>query len=198
MRQASSLVQIARARDAARQPAAALDNFQRAYELSADPLLLLEIARLEREVGNAARATFAFEQFLEHGSERVTERRRRFAERQLKVVAASTARLILQTNVQDASIELEAQRGAAIGSGFTARVLLDAGQRKLSLSKPGYETRVLLLELEPGETRALRVDLDKAAGRSEASPSKPRFALREAAPELKSRRGLVQDQRAAL
>lgn len=183
MAQAWALAQTAQAQAEDHQTAAALGNFQRAYDLSGDPTLLLEVARLEHEVGNSARAAHAFELFLEHGADRVSEQRRLFALRQLRVAAAGTARVNLQTNVQGAVVELEARRGVATGKGFIVGVLLDAGERKLSLSKPGYETQNLTLALEPGETRSVRVDLDKAAGgRSEALPDKPRLARAEPTP----------------
>jgi hypothetical protein len=156
--------------------AAALADWQRAYELSADPLLLLEIARLEREVGNRARAAHAFELILAHVEGRASEQSKLLAARQLQDAAAGTARLNVQTNVLGASVELEPQRGIATGSGFMVSLLLDAGERRLSLSKPGYETRSLVLTLEPGDVRSLRVDLDKAAGgRSETSSNKARL-----------------------
>jgi hypothetical protein len=177
MAQAWSLTQTAQLQSEQHQTQAALASFQRAYELSGDPTLLLEVGRLEHEVGNSARAAYAFQQFLERGADRVTEQRRLFAARQMRFASVGTARVKLQTNVQGASVELESQRGVATGEGFVVSVLVDAGERKLSLSKPGYETQSLTLALEPGETRSLRVDLDKAAGgRSEASPGKPRLA----------------------
>lgn len=171
-------VEAAQSLAEARKPADALASWQRAYDLSADPALLLEVARLERELGNQARATHAFEQYLANGAERLSEPRRQLALRQLQAASASTARLSLRTNVLGASVELEPQRGVATESGFSINVLVDAGERRLSLSKPGYETRSLVLVLEPGETRSLRVDLDKAAGgRSETGSSKPRWTL---------------------
>jgi hypothetical protein len=160
------------------QPAAALAAWQRAYDLSSDPTLLLEVARLEREIGHAARATHAFELFMAQGEGRVSAQRRVFAARQLQAAAASTARLKVQTNVLGASVELEPERGVATGTGFVVNVLVDAGERRLSFSKPGFETRTVVLMLEPGEERQLRIDLDKAvAGRSETGSSKPRWSL---------------------
>jgi hypothetical protein len=182
MSDAWSLAESAQNLSDSHQSAAALAQWQRAYDLSSDPMLLLEVARLEREVGNAARATHAFEVFLERAGDRVSEPRRVFAARQLQAAAVNTARLNLQTNVVDAVVELEPQRGVATGSGFVVSVLLDAGERRLSLSKPGYDTQSLVLSLEPGEVRALRVDLDKAAAsRSESSSNKPRFSELERA-----------------
>ncbi len=180
MSEAWALAESAQSLAEARQPAAALANWRRAYELSSDPTLLLEVARLEREVGHAARATHAFELFMAQGEGRVSAQRRVFAARQLQAAAASTARVKLQTNVLGASVELEPERGVATGTGFVVNVLVDAGERRLSLSKPGFETRTIVLLLEPGEVRALRVDLDKpAAGRSETGSSKPRWSLLE-------------------
>jgi hypothetical protein len=159
-----------------RQPVAALAAWRRAYELSADPTLLLEIGRLERDLGNDARATYAFEEFLARGPERVPASRRQFAVRQLQEAAVRTARLHVQTNVLGALVELEPERGVASSNGFVVSVLLDAGERRLSFAKPGYESRSLVVTLEPGEVRSLRVDLDKAAGgRSETGSSKPRW-----------------------
>lgn len=184
MSQAWKLADDARSGPASRYPLQAVVKLRRAYELSSDPTLLLELGRLEREVGNLALATHAFEEFLASGAERVPEPRRLLALRQLQSAAAGTARLNLQTNVLGASVELEPERGVAVASGFAIGVLLDAGERRLSFSKPGYETRSLVLTLEPGEVRTLRVDLEKAAGgRSEQSgSSKPRWTLLNAAP----------------
>ena len=180
MAEAWALADSAQALAASRKPAEALVRWQRAYELSSDPTLLLEVARLERDLGNLARATYAFEQFLARGAGRVPEPQRQLAARQLQSAAASTARVNLQTNVLGASVELEAQRGVASGVGFAINLVLDAGERRLSLSKPGYETQSLVLKLEPGEGRSLRVDLDKAAGgRSETGSSKPRWTRLE-------------------
>lgn len=183
MAAAWALADSARNGAESRQPELALLNLREAYALSKDPTLLLEVGRLEREVGNLARATHAFEQFFLSGAERVPEPRRVVALRQLQAAAAGTARLNVQTNVLGASVELEADRGVATSSGFAIGVVLDAGERRFSLSKPGYETRTLVLELEPGEVRTLRVDLDKAAGgRSETGSSKPRWTRLNAAP----------------
>jgi hypothetical protein len=160
----------------ARQSEAALGLWQRAYELSSDPTLLLEVGRLEREVGHAARATHAFELFLGQGAGRVPLARRQLVARQLQAAAANTARLTVQTNVLGALVELEPERGVATSAGFIVNVLVDAGERRFSFSKPGFETQSLVLSLEPGEVRTLRVDLDKpAAGRSETGSSKPRW-----------------------
>lgn len=179
--QAWALAESAQALRDARHPEAALAKWRRAYELSSDPMLLLEVARLEREIGHAARATHAYELFLAQGEGRVTEQRRQLAGRQLQAAATNTARLTVQTNVLGASVELEPERGVATGAGFVVNVLVDAGERRLAFSKPGFETRSLLLTLEPGEVRTLRVDLDKpAAGRSETGSNKPRWTLRDA------------------
>lgn len=180
MNEAWALADSAQVLAEAHQSAAALSRFQRAYDLSRDPTLLLEVARLEREVGNFARAAHAFELFLEQAGDRVPEPRKQFVTRQLQAASANTARLNLQTNVVDAVAELEPQRGVATGSGFVVSVLLDAGERRINLSKPGYETQSLVLSLQPGEVRTLRVDLDKAAaGRSDTSSGKLRFGTLE-------------------
>jgi hypothetical protein len=180
MTEAWALAQKAQSLSEAREPAAALAAWQRAYDLSSDPTLLLEIGRLERDNGNFARSTAAFEQVLERGADRVSSQRLQLAARQLQAAASRTARLHVQTNVVGAVVELEPARGVASGAGFVVNVLLDAGERRLSFGKPGYETRSLVVMLEPGEVRTLRVDLDKAAGgRSETGSNQPRWTRLE-------------------
>jgi len=177
MAEAWRLAQRGQALAFAGEARAALEQVRRAHELSSDPKLLFQAGQLEQELGNFARATLAFEQFLTWPGP-VLKSERAAAVRLLRQSSASTARLNLQTNVQGAEIELEGQRGVASGAGFVAYLLLDAGERRIALSKPGYETRTLTVELEPGEVRSLRVDLDKAVGgRSETKPGKPRWAL---------------------
>lgn len=180
MTEAWVLAQRAQSLSDAHQSAEALAAWQRAYELSFDPTLLLEIGRLERESGNFARATFAFEQLLLRGEDRVPASHRQLAARQLQAASARTARLNVQTNVVGAAVELEPARGVASATGFVVNLLLDAGERRLSFGKPGYETRSVVITLEPGEVRTLRVDLDKAAGgRSETGSMQPRWTRRD-------------------
>jgi hypothetical protein len=165
----------------AREPAAALAAFTQAFALSSDPTLLYELGRLEQQLGHVARATHAFEQFLRLGAERAPLSHRQLAERELKAASAVTARLSVRTNVVGAEVELEADCGVATSEGFAVSVLLDAGERRLSFSKPGYETRSVMLQIEPGEQRALRVDLEKASGgRSDTGYGKPRWTLNSA------------------
>lgn len=198
MAEASALADLGQTELQARRPDAALTAFQRAYALSADPALLLEVGRLEDQVGSPARAAHALETFLDRGALRMPEQVHA-ARQRLKFLGRRTARVNLQTNVQGAEIEIEAERGVAKSSGFVVSLLLDVGERRINLSKPGYETQTVTLSLEPGEVRAMRVDLDKAArGRSQATPTKPRWALLDRDAASESGRGLVHHDRAAL
>jgi hypothetical protein len=198
MAAASALADLGQSELAARRPGPALAAFQRAYALSADPALLLEVGRLEDRIGSPARAAHAFEVFLEHATDRMPQQVP-LARQKLEALGRQTARVNLQTNVQGAEVELEAERGVARSNGFLVSLLLDVGERRINLSKPGYETQTVTLNLEPGEVRALRVDLDKATrGRSQATPTKPRWALGDLGAASESGRGLVHHDRAAL
>ncbi len=199
MAEAWSLAEAAQTAAESHQPAVALVGLNRAYALSADPTLLLEVARLENEIGSPARAAHAFEVFLQRGAQRLPQQRQ-LALRQLQALSAQVARVNVQTNVHGAEVEIEAERGVAKCSGFVVGLLLDVGERRISLSKSGYETQTVYLNLEAGEVRTLRVDLDKAArGRSQSSSVKPRWArLDETLPASEGGRGLVEHERAAL
>ncbi len=152
----------------------ALAELGRAHQLSSDPALLFDIAQLEQELGRNALAADALGGYLRELGPALPEARRAATQRQLDALSARTGTLLLQTNVQGATIELD---DAVVNArGFGASISVDAGKRRVSLSKPGYETKTLWLELAPGETQELRVDLDKAtAGRSDATAKKPRW-----------------------
>lgn len=178
--EAVTLVDDAKSLEARKQPADALANWQRAYQLSSDPTLLLEVARLEHQAGNLARASHALEQFLALGSARVRPERLRAVTQQLRVAAAATARVTLETNVLGTHVDIESGRGVATASGFTVSLLLDSGERKLVLSKPGYEAQALAINLIPGEVRSVRMHLEKAAGsQSNAASENPRWSRLE-------------------
>jgi hypothetical protein len=181
MSEAWSLAEAAQGLAEAHRPAEALRFYERAYDLSSDPNLLFELGRLHRDVGNQACAAHAFERLLAQGSG-LPEPRRVFAAHQLQAASANIARLNVQTNVVGATVELEPERGVATSSGFAVALLLDAGERRISLSKPGYETQSLVLQVVPGEVRTLRIDLDKAAaGRSDTGTGKLRWTALERA-----------------
>jgi hypothetical protein len=187
MSEAWTLSERAQTLALAQQPAAALVDWERAYGLSRDPLLLLEIARMERQMGSDARATHAYERFLGQSSDGMPPRLRNWAERQLRATAAHTARLNVQTNVLGAAVDLEATRGVATTQGFVVSLLLDAGERRFSISKSGYETQSLVVSLEPGESRSLRVDLDKASGGRSSEGYGGAMRLTERNPDTGSR-----------
>lgn len=155
------------------QRGAALERFKRAYELSSDPRLLYEVGELQRSQGQHAQAADAYTAFLR--SEHVPVGRVTAARRALAAVSIHTAELQLETNVQGATVAPD--RGVVRGYGYVVELLLDAGERQISLSKPGYETRTLTLALAPGESRRMRVDLEKAdRGSSEHGGARVRLA----------------------
>jgi len=155
---------------------AALAMPQRAYDLSRDPNAAARVARLEYEVGNAARATHAFESFLAQCAARA--RAPQFAAaRQLQTAAASTARLPCKPTClrRLGSSSSPARCRGANASSVSA--VLDAGERRISFSKPGYETRTLQLKLDPGEPAPAASTSTKAdGGRSENRFRKPRWS----------------------
>jgi hypothetical protein len=178
--EAVALVDAAESLEARKQPAAALANWQRAYDLSSDPTLLLEVARLERQSGNPARASHALEQFLTRHTGRVSPERLRAATQDFAQTAARTARVTLETNVPGTRVDLEPGRGIATTAGFSVILRLDSGERKLVLSKPGYEAKALAIDLIPGEVRSVRMHLEKAAGnQSNAASENPRWSRLE-------------------
>ena len=145
--EARALYDIGRASFKAGDVAAALANFQRAYERSSDARLLWNMAACEAALKHWARAMMLVDRYVANGSSLLSDR-----DREQAIRFRSAARRFVAT------VELSAAPGVLVTidgelAGTTplgGALYLDAGKRRVSFTKPGYRG-IVRVETVTGE-----------------------------------------------
>jgi len=122
-----------------------LAQFERAFELTSDYRVLFNIGQVRITLRRYADAVRALSRYLEEGGEAVGEERRQAVERDLEMLTARTAQLVVTANVPD--IELLIDDVPQKPPRLDTPLLLDAGEDRVTARKPGYlpqTERVLL------------------------------------------------------
>jgi len=134
----------------------ALVEFNRAYEISPNYRVLFNIAQINIQLFNYAAARTTIEKFLREGGDDIPAARKAQAEKDLAMLKTRTAHLDLQTSVAaDVSID-----DAPIGTTPLAKPLLvNAGQRKVVVTKTGYVAVTKVVTLAGGDTQQLTLEL---------------------------------------
>jgi tetratricopeptide (TPR) repeat protein len=136
----------------------ALEAFEAAYRIVPDYRVLYNVAKVNLQLGRLAAALAAFERYLQEGrgalsAERIDEVQQRIAELRLK-----TAYLLVRVDVPGASILLD---GTTIERSPLQRwVLVDSGEHRLTVKKPGYRTEERRLEISGGARHMQSIHLD--------------------------------------
>jgi tetratricopeptide (TPR) repeat protein len=135
----------------------ALIEFERVYELVPDYRVLYNIGQVSIQLGRYARATKALEKYLEQGGDQIADDRKKAVEADLEMLRGRTAFLSVQTNVDGADVSLD---DTLVGvTPLKEPILVDAGEHRLILRKPGYLTRPTQVALAGGETANVEITL---------------------------------------
>lgn len=137
--------------------ALSLIEFERAYSYVADYRVLFNIGQVSGQLGRYARAVQALRQYLELGGSNLAPARVASVQEDLKMMEGRTARLQIDCNVEGVEVLLNDVR-----LGYTpmdAPQLVDAGEHRLTLQKPGYTTRTERLVLAGRDESRLKYDL---------------------------------------
>jgi tetratricopeptide (TPR) repeat protein len=137
--------------------ALALIEFDRAYQLVPDHRVLFNIGQVNIQLGRYARAVRSLRQYLSEGKDRVPEDRKQSVLNDLSMLAARTATILVLVNVTDAEVLLDNDIVAV--TPMTAPLLVDAGEHRLTVRKPGYVSRVKPLALAGRDEAKIEVSL---------------------------------------
>lgn len=135
----------------------ALVEFKRAYEVSPSYRVLYNIAQVNIQLFNYAAARQALEQFLKDGGSDISEAKRGQAEADLKMLAGRTAFLSVSTKPAGASVAIDDL--APVRAPFLEPVMVNAGQRKLVVTREGYEPVTRVVTLAGGDRSDLAIEL---------------------------------------
>lgn len=167
---------------------AAVAEFTRAYRLSPSYRVLYNIGQVYYELHDYANALRAFKQYMDDGASDISEARRAEVEALYRKLEARIGQLDIRTNVEGAEILVD---DVSVGvSPLPSPVAVNAGPRKILVSKAGYasvgrqvtvaggETEALLLELAEPSNRPVEGVVQQGPGAKKASAGRqPRAAL---------------------
>jgi tetratricopeptide (TPR) repeat protein len=160
-------------------------ELERAYELVPDQSVLYNLGQLRLKLRHYARARRALERYLEQAGADLPAERRESVGADLEVLRSRTATLHVTANVEGAEVVVD---DTVVGhTPLSAAVLLDAGEHRIAVRKPGYATRRARVLLGGAESKALEVSLELVSEQSGSpalsrSNAQPPVRLGDAAP----------------
>ncbi len=134
-----------------------LVEFQRAYDISPNYRVLFNIGQVDIQLYNYAAARTALERYLRDGGSDIPEARRAQVEQDLEMLRQRTAHLRIRTNPpgSDVAIDDVPVQPAALAE----EVLVNAGRRKVVVTRAGHAPVTRLVTLAGGDHTELTVDL---------------------------------------
>jgi tetratricopeptide (TPR) repeat protein len=154
---------------------AAMVEFKKAYALDPAPLVLFNIGQTANELKDYAGALRAYEQYLKDGAAEIDEERRKKVQSLIDDLRGKTANIGIEVNVTGASVAVD---DVDVGlTPLSAPVLMNAGRRKISISKSGYEPLTRFVEIAGTEKKQLSFEIVSLSGGAAApsgeTPSSP-------------------------
>jgi hypothetical protein len=148
---------------------AALIEFQRAYDTAPAYKILYNIALVQRQLKDYAGAVRSFKRYLDDGGNRIDAKRITEVEREIDKLQGRVAELKLTTNVEGAEVSVD---DLEVGTTpLSDPLLVNAGKRKISVSKSGYNTATRVIKVAGGDSKELELELKKSSGGAAAPPT---------------------------
>lgn len=145
----------------------AIIKFQRAYELSNDPRLLLNVAICAKNLRRYTLVFSTLDKLKEDKSPLLTDGDRQAASELAKTVLAFVSPLKLTVNEAGAAVFVDDDQVGT--TPLTKEVLLDVGKRRIRVTKPGYKEYVHTGDVAGGTDYVLNVELEKEIHRGRLS-----------------------------
>jgi len=117
-------------------PDAALVEMERAYELYRSHKLLFNLAQEQEERHAYVTALGLYRKYLDEGGSDVGRERRRDVEARIRVLGTRVAHLWVSSNVDGAEVFVDDAAVATLP--LEEPILVNAGVRRIRVSKPGY------------------------------------------------------------
>lgn len=141
---------------------AALAEFNRAYELAPNYRLLFNIGQVHVERGDFVAGIKAFRRYLNDGGTAIEPARVAEVRNEITRLESRIATITVTSNVSGAELLVD---GEPVGILPQVHVPVNAGMRRISLRKDGYEADEMRVMLATGDEKVLEVKLQKRASR---------------------------------
>jgi tetratricopeptide (TPR) repeat protein len=137
---------------------AALAEFNRAYELAPNYRVLFNIGQVHVERGDFVAGIKAFRQYLKEGGSAIEPGRVTEVQAEISRLEGRIATITVTSNISDAELFVD---GEPVGKLPQAHVPVNAGSRRISLRKDGYEADDLRVMLVTGEEKSFEIKLQQ-------------------------------------
>lgn len=161
----------------------ALLDFERAYESTGDYRVLYNIGQVRIQLERYAGAVLALSRYLRDGADGIAPERQATVAADLAMLAERTAHILVTTNVDGAEVlidDLEVAR-----SPMPDHLLVDAGEHRLTVRKPGYLSRTIAVAVAGRDNRTfdMRLTAEATEVAKERTVIVERVRLPEPAPQ---------------
>jgi hypothetical protein len=137
--------------------ALALIEFERAYSYVPDYRVLFNIGQVSIQLARYARAAQALQQYLASGGNKLPATRIADVQKDLSMLENRTARLTVKCNVDGADVYLD---DTLLGkTPITEAILVDAGEHRVLVQLPGYQSRTEPLTLAGRDESTVQFEL---------------------------------------
>ncbi len=136
---------------------AAMVEFKKAYELDPRYPVLFNIGQTSNELKDYAGALSSYERYLKDGGEEIDADRRKKVQNLIDELTRKVAAISVTTNVAGVSVIVD---DVDVGvTPLASSVRMNAGRRKLVLTKSGYEPITRIVEIAGTDEKTLNFDL---------------------------------------
>ena len=142
--------------------------------------VLYNIGQVSIQLGRYARASQALEQYLRSGGAKVPAARATSVHNDLKMLEGRTAHLMVKSNVDGAEILID--ESMLSRTPVNEPLLVDAGEHRITLQKPGYVSRTEPLVLAGRDESILQIDLVEESKTQAITERSPQYPLPEVRP----------------
>lgn len=150
--------------------AAALVEFQRAYQIDPKYQVLYNIGESYYQLQDYANALRTFQRYLAEGGSRIAAKRRKEVEAEMVTLSARVAMLTILTSEPGAAVTVD---DVAVGTTPLATLMVNAGRRKVTATLPGRFPVTGTVDLAGRDRQTIRLEIGPPPGRGEQPKPRP-------------------------
>ncbi len=153
--------------------AAALIEFQRAYDIDPKFQVLYNIAEAHYQLQDYASALKTFQRYVDEGGRKIPPQRRKDVEAEIATLSKRVAKLIVVTSDPGATVTVD---DVVVGTSPLDPITVSAGRRRVTATLRGRTPATKIVDLAGGDEQTVRLDIAAVPGPiviTEAGPPPP-------------------------
>lgn len=136
--------------------AAALVEFQRAYDIDPRFQVLYNIAQSHYQLQDYASALQTYQRYLDEGGAKIPFKRRKDVEAEIVTLSGRVATLTITTSEPGAAVTIDDRK---VGTTPLEPLLVSSGRRKITATLPGRAPATSVVDLAGGDKKAVELEI---------------------------------------